>query len=170
MRLLTCLDVAGFWDEQSRVMSHLRHRRTLLDSDAAAPIENAPHRTTLSPGFDQTHEEGDQLAGSEEELLHTSSSISNVGRGWSRPKRAPPALVFRKGDMNMLSMAKQPRKLSEWEWVGVETMQALPVEAQEAVRSAQGRQSAILGYVMSHQTQNENDLVWLPRWQTDAHL
>lgn len=91
--------------------------------------------------------------------LHASASMSSLDAAmWSACARQPRALVFRKGDMNMLAVARMPRRLSEWEWVSIETLQAMPVEAQDAVRSAQSRQTSILGCAsdatMNHSVMN----------------
>lgn len=80
--------------------------------------------------------------------LHAALSLSSYDiASWNAAAAQPRSLVFRKVDLNMLAVARMPRRLCGWEWVGNESLQHMPVEAQDAVRSAQARQTAILGCV-----------------------
>lgn len=118
---------SGFWDEQRRVMAQ------------AGEAGSHPHRDgKIGAHHHQSMPESDPLYSG---LSLSSHDIAT----WTASGIQPRSLVFRKGDLNMLAVARMPRRLCGWEWVGNETMQHMPVEAQDAVRSAQARQTSILG-------------------------
>lgn len=111
----------------------------MAEKAGAHPADSLPAGNQLIPA---RHGQGEA-----DELLHPATSLSSLdGAIWSANARRPRSLVFRKGAINSLALARMPRRLSEWDWVSIECLQAMPLEVQEAVRSAQERQSSILGY------------------------
>ena len=68
----------GFWDEQKRVMSRLKHGHTPTGSDAGATEGNEPRSTTEPQRVEGTRGQGHDRASSEEDLLRTGSSLSNT--------------------------------------------------------------------------------------------
>lgn len=117
---------SGFWEEQRRIMAK-----------AGEPGQHAQKDSKIGA---QHHSMPDS------DPLHAGLSLSSYDiASWNAAASQPRSLIFRKGDLNMLAVARMPRRLCGWEWVGNESLQHMPVEAQDAVRSAQARQTSILG-------------------------